>query len=176
MLARLKTPLTLLVLLLLVAGALVLGVRLATQEIPALDGSPDDSACETRTIPAGDRLRSNQVTVNVYNAGTVAGLAEETQTALVKRGFLPGTAGNAPEDVRTREILILDPDPRSAAVELVRRSLQRPVRVRQVEEDLAEGVDVVVGDDAGRVRTSGPLAITVDEATEVCVPAPPTTG
>lgn len=174
MLARLKTPLTLVVLVLLVAGALVVGVRLATQEIPALGGSPDDSACETQTIPAGDRLRSTQVIVNVYNAGTVAGLAEETQAALVERGFLPGTAGNAPEDVRTREILILDPDPRSAAVQLVKRSLEPPVGVRQVDEDLAEGVDVVVGDDAGKVRTSGPAAITVDEATEVCVPAPPT--
>lgn len=176
MLAKLKTPLTLLVLVLLVGAALVVGLRLATQSFPPIGGTQEEAACESLTLAAGDRLRTSQVTVNVYNAGTVAGLAEETQTALVEHGFLAGASGNAPEDVRTRGSLILDPDPRSAAVRLVKKQLKEPVRVRRVSADLAEGVDVVVGDDASGLRRSAPLGVTVQKATEVCVPASPPTS
>jgi hypothetical protein len=176
MLDKVKTPLTLVVLVLLVVGALGLGLRLATEDVPPIGGPQDETACENQTIQAGDKLRTSQVTINVYNAGTVSRLAEDTQAALVEKGFLPGQAGNAPAGVRASGTLVLDPEPRSAAVRLVKKQLKDPVGVRRIDVDLAEGVDVVVGDDARGVRRGGPLSVTVYRATEVCVPAPPTTS
>ncbi len=174
MLARLKGPVTLVVLLGLVAAALVYGIQLATESFPSFTTTTDDAACVRQSVEKGDKLKSSQITVNVYNAGTVAGRAEQTQEELVQKGFIPGTTGNAPEGTRARGTVILDPDRRSPSVRLVKKQLKGKVKVRKVEEDLSEGVDIVVGDRAKGVRNKAKVSIKVAKTTEVCLPAPTT--
>jgi hypothetical protein len=168
--AGLRTPITLAVLVVLVVGGALVGWGLATQSVPSLSGSDDKVPCKTVRLRPGAVLRISQVTVNVYNAGTVAGLAEDTQAALVDSGMRPGTTGNAPAEIESKRTLVLDPQPRSAAVQLVKAQFKTPVRVRKVGDDLARGVDVVVGDRTPKLRASGRSKITVDVTTEVCVP------
>jgi hypothetical protein len=172
MLGKVKTPLTLLVLVLMVAAAFVVGWRLATQPVPSTVEVEEGGkrSCKTQTVRPGDSLRLSQITVSVYNAGTIPGLAESTLTALVERGLLPGKTGNAPADVDTENTLLLDPRPDSAVVKLVKKQLKRPVEVRKLAEDLTAGVDVIVGDDTQGLRKGSPKKIEVKEATTVCVP------
>lgn len=172
MLGKAKSPLTLLVLVLMVAAAFVVGWRLATEPVRSTVQAEDGRkrSCKTETLRPGDTLRISQVTVNVYNAGTIPGLAESTLTELVERGLLPGRTGNAPADVDAQKTLLLDPEPGSAAVKLVKKQLKRPVQVRKVAEDLAAGVDVVVGDKAQGLRKGSTKQVRVKAATTVCVP------
>lgn len=173
MLGKAKSPLTLLVLVLMVAAAFVVGWRLATEPVPSTVVEADERrkrSCKPETLRPGDSLQISQVRVNVYNAGTVPGLAESTLTELVQRGLLPGRTGNAPADVDTQETLLLDPDPDSAAVKLVKKQLKRPVQVRKVADDLTEGVDVIVGDQAQGLRKGSPTQVQVKAATTICVP------
>lgn len=165
-----RTPITLAVLVVLVVGGAIVGWRLATQSVPTLSTSDDRVRCKTVRLRPGDQLRITQVTVNVYNAGTVPGLADDTLAELVDRGMRPGRTGNAPAELQTRRTLVLDPEPRSAAVELVKRQFKTQVRIRRVETDLGRGVDVVVGDRIPKLRNSVRSKIRVDAATEVCVP------
>lgn len=172
MLGKVKSPLTLLVLVLLVAAAFVVGWRLATEPVPPTVEVQEGRkrSCKTETLRPGDSLRMSQVTVNVYNAGTIPGLAESTLTELVERGALPGRTGNAPADVNTQKTLLLDPKPDSAAVKLVKKQLKRPVVVRKVAKDLTPGVDVVVGDNTQGLRNGSPKQVEVKVTTTVCVP------
>jgi hypothetical protein len=174
MLAKAKSPLTLLVLVLMLAAAFVVGWRLATEPVPATVEVEESrkKSCRTQTLRPGDFLRLSQVTVNVYNAGTIPGLAESTLSELVERGLLPGRTGNAPADVDTQRTLLLDSKPESAAVKLVKKQLKRPVQVRKIAEDLTAGVDVIVGDKSLGLRGGSTKQVKVKAATTVCVPRP----
>jgi hypothetical protein len=172
MLGKAKSPLTMLVLVLMVAAAFIVGWRLATEPVPATVEVEQGKkrSCKTETLRPGDSLQVSLVTANVYNAGTIPGLAESTLSDLVQRGLLPGRTGNAPDDLDTQKTLILDPQPDSAAVKLVKKQLKRPVQVRKVAEDLTAGVDVIVGDKSEGLRRGSPRQVKVKTATTVCVP------
>jgi hypothetical protein len=172
MLGKAKAPLTLLVLVLMVAAAFVVGWRLATEPVPSTVTAEEGrkKTCTSQTLRPGDKLRTSQVTVNVYNAGTIAGLADSTQADLLSRGLLPGRTGNAPDAINTQQTLLLDPEPDSAAVKLVKKQLKRPVEVRRVADDLSAGVDVIVGDDTQGLRQGSPRQIEVKTSTTICVP------
>ena len=77
---HLTTAVTLLVL----VGILVVGVVLGVKTLFApLPGSDDASAkpsasCSPKTVRKGQRIRSSQVQVSVFNGGTRSGLADET--------------------------------------------------------------------------------------------------
>ena len=144
---RTLTAVTLCVLIgLLVAGAYV-GWRAL---LAPVDGSDDPTAQGGPTcadgVRRGDTVRTRDVTVSVYNAGTRAGLAGQTQDELVARGFIPGDLGNAPDDllgvrfVRVTAETRRDPAARLVALQFGRRT---PV---QAAPDLGPGVEVVVGD------------------------------
>ncbi len=172
MLGKAKSPLTLLVLVLMVAAAFVIGWRLATEPVPSTVEADEgrNRSCKTETLRPGDKLQLSQVRVNVYNAGTIPGLAESTLAELVQRGLLPGRTGNAPADVDTQKTLLLDPKPDSATVQLVKKQLKRPVEVRKVADDLSAGIDVVVGDKAQGLRKNSTKQVKVTAATTICVP------
>ena len=97
-------------------------------------------------VARGDTVRTRDVTVSVYNAGTRAGLAGQTQDELVARGFIPGDLGNAPDDLSSvRVVRVLAETRRDPAAKLVALQFGRGTRV-QASPDLGSGVEVVVGD------------------------------
>lgn len=147
---RVVSGVTLLVLVgLLVAGAVVGWQRLSAP-LPGRDDEPRRAAgprCDDG-VARGDVVRTADITVSVYNAGSRSGLAGQTQDELVARGFIPGEVGNAPEEllgvqfVRVLAATRTDPAARLVALQFGANTL-----IEAVEDDLGPGVEVVVGDD-----------------------------
>ena len=108
-----------------------------------------DAASSDECIPGlakGDLVRTTDITVSVYNAGTRTGLASQTQEELTARGFLPGDIGNAPEDLESvREVKVLARSKDDPAAGLVARQFA-PGLTPTPHEDIGSGVEVVVGD------------------------------
>ncbi len=155
-----KTPITLVVLLGLLLGAAFYGWQTIispdeTEKAPAASGTPPP--CERRaSFKKGQTIRAQDITVNVYNAGIVSGLAGNTLSALVGRGFKGGISDNAPRAQSAGNVTIMTDVPRSPKVRLVRMQFQGPLRV--VSGELGVGVDVIVGDE---FRGVDPNAATV---------------
>lgn len=129
--------------------------------------------CDTQRVRAGEKIRSDQVRVSVFNAGGRSGLAGQTIDALVERGFLPGDVGNAPADLQVRKVQVWSTVKGDPQARLVARQFGRSVKVRFSDEDLGPGVDVVVGD-RFRSLARAPRAMRVEEPLEFCVPIEPT--
>jgi len=154
-----KTPVTLLVLLGLLVGAVFYGWQtIISPDEPAegpTAGAPP--MCERKaTFKKGQRILAGDITVNVYNAGIVSGLAGNTLSALVGKGFQGGVSDNAPGAQSARNVTIMTDVPESPKVRLVRMQFQGPVRV--VPGELAVGIDIIVGDE---FRAVDPNATTV---------------
>ncbi|HET6693725.1 MAG TPA: LytR C-terminal domain-containing protein [Pedococcus sp.] len=98
-------------------------------------------------LAKGDLVRTTDITVSVYNAGTRSGLAGRTQEQLAARGFLTGDLGNAPDDLGdVRRVTVLAASPSDPAAMLVARQFGKGTRVQKYADDLGSGVEVVVGD------------------------------
>jgi LytR cell envelope-related transcriptional attenuator len=165
----LRTPITLLVLLGVVVGAGWYGWSQVQEPLdnPFADNRKD---CVNRTVEEGRTLRPGQVVVNVYNAGSRDGLASSTLDALVRRGFVRGTSSNAPRRVNVAAVAVIDGDPDSAAVQLLRAQFRGPV-VLQRKPNLGEiGLDVIVGNDYPGLKPKAPRSATVRSDTDVCLP------
>lgn len=174
-----RTPITLLVLLVVLVVGLLVGWRLATGKVPSLRESTGSSepTCHIEKLKAGSQLRARQVTVNVLNAGSTPNLAGDTMRALTRRGFDGGTTGNAPKGVRTGRVLILDTDPKAAQVRLVAKQFAGRVKVRKASGgDNSAAVDVIVGnhfDVHTGINKKAPTSLKVKGTTDVCVPDAP---
>lgn len=167
----LKTPLTLVVLVSLCVVGTVYGWRLLTQDAPPLDaGSFRDSGCSDRQLDSGSKLKSSQVQVNVYNAGSISGLASETMRALSRRGFVAGVVDDAPASTKAQNVVVLDPEPKSASVQLVAEQFNGEVVVRKRADDLSDGIDVIVGDNFQGIDKQAETSLSVQRNTDVCVP------
>jgi hypothetical protein len=171
---HLTTAVTLAVLCVVLVIGLVVGVDKLFAPLPEdpLAVSPEPSpTCQPTSVEKGERLHSRAVVVSVFNAGTRAGLADRTLVALTRRGFKEGEVGNAPADAKVRFARVWTTEENDAAARLVALQLGRHVRVVVGEEDLGEGVDVLVGNRfAGLVKA--PRSIAVRKTQEVCVEVP----
>ncbi|HLK94647.1 MAG TPA: LytR C-terminal domain-containing protein [Nocardioidaceae bacterium] len=171
----LRTPITLVVLLALVAAGGWYGWTKLQEPFdnPFADRSDD---CVNRTIKAGSTLGRDQVVVDVYNAGSRPDLASSTMDKLTNRGFRRGTATNAPRRVKVGRITILDKDRSSADVRLVRAQFQGKVPVQRrpnLGDDPIDGIDVVVGNGYRGLARPTPRTVRVRENLRVCLPRAP---
>lgn len=166
------TTVTMLVLVgLLVLGALW-GWKALFAELP--DGATAEEpapTCATEVVEAGQKLRSRQVRVSVFNGGTRSGLAGETLDALMARGFLGGDLGNAPSDLAVRRVQVWSTVQNDPQARLVARQFGTSVKVRFSDEDLGAGVDVIVGNRFDRL-VKAPRALTVKQPQRFCLPLP----
>jgi hypothetical protein len=163
---------------LVLVGILVLGAvwgwRSLFAELPGTEATAEEPTeeCTIEEVDAGEKLRSKQVRVSVFNAGTRAGLAGQTLDALLNRGFLPGDIGNAPPDLNVRRAQVWSSVEGDPAARLVARQFGKNVKVRYVEDPPGTGVNVVVGDGFDGLRKA-PRAMAVKTSREVCVPVDP---
>ncbi len=143
---RTLTAVTLTVLVaLLVVGAYV-GWRALLTPLEESEGTTTSEPGCADGVARGDTVRTRDVTVSVYNAGTRSGLAGQTQEELAARGFIPGDLGNAPDDLSSvRVVRVLAETRRDPAAKLVALQFGRGTRV-QASPDLGSGVEVIVGD------------------------------
>lgn len=149
------TAVTMLVLVAILVLGVVVGVRELFAPLPGGDSGADEPVavespdCDPESVQRGARLTSRQVTVNVFNAGTRAGLAGQTLDTLSTRGFRAGETGNTEARVRRVQVWVVEGE--EAAGRLLARNFGPRVPVESIEpdDDLADGVDVVVGNRLG---------------------------
>jgi hypothetical protein len=141
---------TLTVLVVLLAVGAVIGWKSLTAPFNGTQSSATTPtkkpSCDPR-LTKGAPVRTSDVTVSVYNAGTRTGLAGQTQQQLVARGFIPGDVGNAPGNLGgVRFVRILAPSQTDPAARLVALQFGRHTFVQRSSQNLGPGVQVVVGD------------------------------
>jgi hypothetical protein len=145
---------------------LFVGFKLLTASADTFDEAP---TCEDRTVAEGEKLTSNLVTVNVYNASQRAGLANRVSINLQRRGFLSGTVANSTSEVKPGGVAILTDDRDDPRVKLVAEQF-RDVEFAEPDVNAPEGVTVIVGDDYKKLVDDAPRDVESDRAITACVP------
>lgn len=153
----------------------VAGVRLLLTKAPPLptSGPATSAGCQQRTIKSGGQLAPEAITVNVYNASSLSGLANRTLINLGARGFRPGTVANAPKGVSAVNVSILTKDRAAPSARLVAAQFKGKVRFVAPAAALPSGVQVVVGPDYVGLKKKYPKTITATKATQVCIQMDP---
>jgi hypothetical protein len=146
-----KTPVTLLVLLVLLLGGALYGwqtiISPATEDNAGNTSQPPPDTCENvQQFHRGQLIRSDDIVVNVYNAGSIANLAETTLEKLKHRGFQSGVFDNAPSRVSASNVTIITQGKLSPQVRLVAKQFKGEIRFAK-GAPIDTGIDVVVGDD-----------------------------
>ncbi len=149
----------------LFAAGLFVGFKLLTASADTFDEAP---TCEDRTVAEGEKLTSNLVTVNVYNASQRAGLANRVGINLQRRGFLAGTVANSTSEVKPGSVAILTDDRDDPRVKLVAQQFG-DVEFAEPDINAPEGVTVIVGDDY-KDLVEAPRDIESDRTITACVP------
>jgi hypothetical protein len=150
----------------LFGAGLFVGFKLLTASADTFDEAP---TCEDRTVAEGEKLTSNLVTVNVYNASQRAGLANRVGINLQRRGFLAGTVANSTSEVKPGSVAILTDDRDDPRVKLVAQQFGN-VEFAEPDINAPEGVTVIVGDDY-KDLVDAPRDIETDRMITACVPA-----
>ena len=167
---HLITAVTLMVLVGILGVGLLLGMRNLTAPIPSVQpvASPSPT-CVPQKVNKGERLRSAQVVVSVFNAGTRAGLADETMQGLVKRGFQKGELGNGPAGAKLRFVQVWTTNNNDAAARLVAAQFGPQTLIRVVKKDLGPGIDVLVGTKfRGLVKAPRSVRVHTGQRVDVC--------
>lgn len=169
---RWRAPITLLVLLVVLVGASLYGWRTVTSPTDSSGSTVTTTpACVKREIfHAGQQFKARDILVNVYNAGSTAGLAAETLDVLRRRGFQPGVAGNSPASIGADNVTILTHTPLSPEVKLVAMQFSGPVKLAKGPH-LAPGIDVIVGNHFRSVDAKAKTSFTLGHAISTCVAA-----
>lgn len=166
MLRSLRSTLTLVFLVALLAGAAVWGWGAAMKPLP---DSQDQPLCEDSAVDAGQKVYPDQVTVSVFNASARSGLATRTMDLFVDKGFAQGDSGNAPRGTTVQHAQIWTSDRRSPAVRLTSSHLGDRATVQKGEQ-LGVGVVVVVGEDFGEL-VRGRKWVKAVQSGSICSPA-----
>lgn len=162
------TAITMVVLCMILVVAAVVGFNTLFAPLPGEDEQPaaaPSESCAAEPAKEGRRLRSRQVVVNVFNAGTRAGLAGSTMDALRARGFRGGTIGNAPDGTKVRRVQVWVAEGEEDAGRLVARQFGPRTPVETPEVDMVSGVDVVVGNQFRSLKRA-PRSIEVEQAVD----------
>jgi hypothetical protein len=165
---RLRTALTLTVLLALIGLGAAWGWSSATKPFPAT-GPVATGPCRSLDVPAGEKVYPEDVVVSVFNGSTRAGLAQRTLALFVDDGFGPGEVNNAPKNSGVTNAEIWAANPEDPAVQLVASRLKD---VDIIEGPaLGAGVVVLVGDKFPGLAKGEPF-ITASTDVEICAPVP----
>lgn len=148
-------------------GGLAVGFKLLTSSTDTTAAAP---TCTDRTVAAGQKLTSNLVMVNVFNASRRAGLANRVTINLQRNGFLGGQIGNSTSAVKPRTVAILTSDRHDPRVELVAAQFADKVTYAKPDITADAGVNVVVGDDYSGLEKKARTNVKASKAITMCVP------
>lgn len=163
------TGITLLVLIAILAAGAWIGTESLFAPLPGEESADPAPSCATRALRTGQRISTRQVEVSVFNAGTRAGLADETMGFLTNRGFDKGSVGNAPSGSDVKLAQIWTTRRKDAAARLVALQFGPAIKVKLKKVDLGPGVDVVVGNDFRRLAAAR-RTIVVRNPQTACLP------
>lgn len=107
---------------------------------------PQPTCKKVREVRKEKRIEAEDVVVNVYNAGTVEGLATDTLAALAAKGFDAGVADNAPLGTTATNVTILTESKQSPEARLLTKQFDGDVAYADPTADDRPGVDIIVGD------------------------------
>jgi hypothetical protein len=147
----------------LVIGAVV-GFNTLFAPLPGAEDEPSAAAsptCDPGNAKKRERLRPTEVTVNVYNAGDRAGLAGAVSDSFRGRGFVTGQIGNAPSGSKVVRAQVWVAEGEEDAGRLVARQIGPRVPVVTPDEDIADGIDVLVGNRFRGLARNAPRSIVV---------------
>jgi hypothetical protein len=160
-----STPITLVVLLGLLAAGAAWGYSMVTAKVEA----PPPPECVTMQMR---ELTPETVTVRVYNAGSIRGLAGDVADKLEAAGFIIGTVGNKEANVAV--ILIVGAATDSPEVQLVSRWFVDP----NIQGDgrVDHTVDIILGNsfDTYVAWAEDPDPVMQIPGGQVCLPETPT--
>ena len=165
---RLRSPITMVVLVLIVVVGGIVGWRLATQAVPSLHTKPS-SSCAFKRLAKGSKLHAHRITVNVYNAGSVSGAANVTMEKLTQHGFTAGSIDNAGR-VKVHNVAIVTKEPKSAAVRLLTEQFRGRVGVRKKARGIPATFSVVIGNHFAGVTRHAPRIVRVQHSQKLCIP------
>ena len=164
--ARLRTAITLAVLVLLLLTGVTWGFTQVTSPFP---GKAEPAVCVPTTYAAGETLVPADVTVSVLNASKREGLAGRTMQLFTDQGFAEGQTSNAPEGTEVPVAEIWTDQKNDPAAKLVRSRLGTSIVVDPDDKSPAVGITVVVGDQFTEL-TEGKPSVTLKAETTICSP------
>lgn len=151
-------------------GGLAFGVKLLTAPV---DTAADGPTCENRTIAVGEKVTTNLVKVNIYNASDRSGLANRVNINLQRKGFLGGKIGNNDWKVTTKTVTILTADRDDPQVKLVAGQFKDKVQYADPPAALGGGVTLLVGNDYKGLKGKAVREVESDRALQFCLPLVP---
>lgn len=167
---KLRGPITLFILLALLAGAAWYGAKTVL-------GQDDDKAaltpvCHTEKATGSKRpkITSKQVNVNVYNAGKTRGLATRTAAELRERGFVVVKVENAASTIEVAKWEI-----RAKSASPQAKLVAEQVKGAKIKTDKSHdaSIDVYIGDDFKDLTAKAPTSITITGSVTVCTTPTP---
>ena len=165
---KVTTGITLLVLLVVLGGMAVYGVRSALAPLPGGSATKDPTCSDTEK-EIKQFLKRSEVQVSVFNAGTRDGLAGTTLEKIEEAGFKAGNAGNAPRTAEVRRAVVWTTTPNDPSAKLVALALGGRTAVEVTETDLGPGVDVLVGNKFKGLDKKAPVRIRLAKPIETCI-------
>jgi LytR cell envelope-related transcriptional attenuator len=170
---KLRTPITMVALLGILLGAAWYGWATITSandddEQPQAQTEPGKQQCaSSQVFKKGTKIRAKTITVNVFNAGLITGLAGETLDDLVDNGFRRGAAENAPTGVNASNVTIITNTLNSPQVRLVAKQFRGDVRI-VVGDAIRPGINVVVGDNFRGVDDGAKRRLVLQRRVKTC--------
>jgi LytR cell envelope-related transcriptional attenuator len=167
---HITTAITLVLLCGILVLGLVVGYKSLFSPLPGSDTTPSANPTRSCTSPQGkgNRVRTSQVQVSVFNGGTRSGLAGTTLHQLARRGFQKGDVGNAPANAKVKHVQVWTTEKHDAAAKLVALQFGDKTKIQVKKTDLGPGVDVVVGDGYHGL-VAAPRVLKVGKAQRLCL-------
>ena len=166
---RVRGPLTLLVLVCLLSVAAWFGYESVLNVPPP---PVPTEVCSTPSAKAKQHISSASVTVNVYNASSVAGLADRTASLFRQRGFTVDEVGNDPYDSKVARVEVRGRAKNAPEMLLVAEQIGG--EILRADDRTDATVDVIVGEKYVGLVDKAPKAIDVRTPVGVCVTVTPT--
>lgn len=165
---HIRSAITLLLLVGILGGAAWFG----WQEVLG-DSAPDRTIdCTTPKPGTKQKIEAKNVVVNVYNAGSTTGLADDIAQQLEDRGFEVGIVANAEDEAaEVTKVRINGRANDAPEVQLLAAQVNKPERVP--DGRLETEVDLIVGDEFQGLVKDGPKVLEVETTVATCTTSTP---
>ncbi len=167
-LRAIRVPVTLLILL----GLLCYGAWWGWTRVIAQTPKSPPEPCVQQTVAKG-KLKSSQVTVNVFNGGRKRGLAGDVAKDLEAAQFKVGKVGNTDHDHAVSSTVIVGAGAKNPEVLLV-KGFFKGAKI-SADQRANHSVDVLVGNSYGGFNKLAKTSIAV-KGKSVCLPASPSSS